>query len=207
MFNFSRFAKSFLKVTTGSVGGAPRIHNLDTDAEVYGYCAIHDQASSSFSRIKVHRGWFACEPTEIRNGDLIEDRADSSRYFVMAVKREYNNDATVYLDGTLYYVDATVTISRFGGNTKDAFGRSTQNTAVVIATDVPVMTNPKNLESVQQPDAFVEKDEIHIYIQAKYGVQVADRLTSSTGDVYKVDTINKSSLTNIWICTVNKDNR
>lgn len=207
MFNFSRFAKSFLKATTGSVGGAPRIRNLDTGAEVYGYCAIHDQASSSFSRIKVHRGWFTCDPSEIQNGDLIEDRADNSRYFVMAVKNEYNNGASVYLDGTLYYVDSSVTISRFGDTSKDSFGRATQKTAVVIATDVPVMTNPRSIESSPHPDAFVSNDEVQIYIQSKYDVKVSDRLTSSNGDVYKVDSINKSSLMNIWVCTVNKDDR
>jgi hypothetical protein len=207
LFDLSGFTKSFLKATNGSYAGRERMQNLTQVVPIYGYAEINNQATSSFGRLKVHRGWFACELELVKQGDLVEDTADQSKYFVMSIKKECNDGVSVYLDATLYFCNCTATISRFTSGLRDTFGRSVIDSFIDVNVDIPIMTNPKNSESTEFPDRFIETDKIQVYLQAVTLVQEADRITTSQGDVYKINTIDKNSLTGIWICSVNKDDR
>lgn len=207
MLNLSRFAKSFVKATKGTYQGSPRILNIDQNKYIYGYAEINDQATSSYSRIKVHKGLFTCDKGDVLPGDLIQDRADDNKYMVMSIKDKICGDASVYFDCALYYCNTEATIERYNAGTRDSFGRPIVSSPVTIYSNVPIMTDPKNFTLDNLPDMPVETDKINLYIQAIYAVSEADRITTQTGDVYKIETIDKASLTNIWICKVNKDER
>lgn len=208
MLNLSNFAKNFVAATKGTFQGLPRIYNSDRSIYINGYAEINDQATSSYSRIKVHKGLFTCNKTDILPGDLILDRADNNNYLVMSIKDKFCGGGSVYFDGALYFCNTSVTVSRFSSTTtRDSFNRIIDATPEIIHSDIPVMTDSKNFDTNIFPDRPVEDNKINIYIQSKYDVQVADRLSTPEGEVYIVETIDTSSLTNLWICKVNKDVR
>lgn len=208
MLKLDKFAKSFVKATKGTYLGSPRIYNIDQDVYINGYAEINDQATSSYSRIKVHKGLFTCTSADVLPGDLIQDRVDSNKYLVMSVKDKFCGGVSVYFDAALYFCNTSVTVSRFSDATvRDKFNRIVESTPEVIFSDIPVMTDSKNFDTTTQPDRFVEDNKINVYIQSKYNVKDSDRFTTPEGEVYVIETIDTSSLTNIWICKVNKDVR
>lgn len=208
MLNLSKFAKSFVKATKGVYKGSPRIYNIDRNIYISGYAEINAQATSPFSRIKVHKGLFTCDVTDVLPGDLIQDRVDSNKYIVMSVKDKYCGDASIYFDCALYYCNVSVDIARYSDTgTRDSFNRLLASTPTVLYTNVPVMTDLKNVTIQDTPDRPIEEDKLNLYIQAKFDVHISDRLITTDNILYKVETIDKSSLENIWICLVTKDDR
>lgn len=208
MLNLSNFTKSFVKATKGTYQGSPRIYNIDQNKYIYGYAEINDQATSPFSRIKVHKGLFTCSRTDVVAGDLVQDRVDNHKYIVMSIKDKLCGEASTYFDCALYYCNTSVTISRFSKEgARDTFGRPIVSTATPLYTDIPVMTDTKNLLTTSYPDKFIETDKVNIYIQAKYLVNPEDRLITADGDMFVIETIDRGSLNNILILKVNKDDR
>lgn len=208
MLDLSVFAKNFVAATKGTYNGSPRIYNIDRNSYITGYAEINDQATSPYSRIKVHKGLFTCNRGDVLPGDLIQDRVDDNKYLVMSIKDKFCGGASAYFDCALYFCNTEITVSRFTGTgTKDSFGRAVANAPEVIFSNVPVMTDPKNFDTIIHPDRPIEDDKINVYIQSKYAVKVSDRITTPDGDVYEIETIDTAALTNIWICKVNKDVR
>lgn len=207
MIKMAAMSKAFIKNTVGTVSGKPRILNVDRGNYVVGYAEVNDMATTAFSRIRVNKGYFFCEPAEIQEGDLIQDRADTKKYLVMSTKVEMLNGECVYLDSSLYYCDATAEIERWTDGVRDTFGMVTDPAPQVIATEVPIVTNPQTFSQLEQQDRMVAQDKSRIYVQAKFGVKESDRITTSHGDTYKVLRIDKSSWPGTWICYVDVDVR
>lgn len=203
----AKFAKNFVKNTVGKVGSLPRIYNVDKDQYIIGYAEVNQMATTAFSRLRVNKGFFFCEPTEVQEGVLIQDRADTKRYLVMSIKVELLNGECVYLDSSLYYCDATATIERWTDGVRDSFGMVTDPAPQIIASDVPIVTNPQTFSQLEQQDRMVDQDKSRVYMQAKFGVKESDRIITSHGDTYKVLRIDKSSWPGTWICYVDVDVR
>ena len=206
MFKMEKFATNFVKNTVGMIDGLPRIYNVDRASYTLGHTEVNTQATSPFSRTKTHKAWFV-GPTDIVEGDLVQDRGDGKHYLVMSLKKEILNGESVYLDGTLYYANATCTIQRFTGGAKDAFGRDTDPAPTTVASNVYVMVNPQVIDVLEQRDRPIAKDKIKIVVQSKFGVKDQDRLVTSLGDTWKVINIDKSSLDNLWILYADGDTR
>lgn len=206
MFKMAQFARNFVRDTVGMIGGLPRIYNIDRNSYTLGHTEVNTQATSPFSRTKTHKAWFV-GPTDILEGDLIQDRGDGKHYLVMSVKKEILNGESVYWDGTLYYANATCAIQRFTGGTKDDFGRDVDPAPATVATNVYCMVNPQAVDVLEQRDRPIAKDKIKIVVQSKWAVKDQDRLVTSLGDTWKVINIDKSSLDNLWILYVDEDSR
>lgn len=207
MIKLARFTRNFVKRTVGTYGGKGRMHNVDRDTYLVGYAEVNQQATTAFSRIRVNKGWFFCEPAEVTEGELIQDRVDAKRYLVMSLKTEFMNEETVYLDATLYLCDSTASIYRWVDGVKDLFGQESDPTPQLLVSDVAIMTNPQNYDVLEQKDRQIAHDKIKIYLQAKHNVQEADRITTQNGETYRVLRVDKVSLPNIWICYVDVDER
>lgn len=207
MIKMARMTQSFIKRTMGVVGALPRIHNVDRDTYIVGYAQVNQMATTSFSRIKVNKGFLFCDPADITEGELILDRADSKKYFVMSAKMEMLSGEAVYLDCALYYCDATASIERWTDGARDTFGRPTQSTPQVLHSDVPIVTNPQTYSSFEQPDRTLAEDKVRIFVQSKLGVKESDRIVTSNGDAYKVVRIDKVSWPGVWTCYVDVDER
>jgi hypothetical protein len=213
----ARRTHNFIKRTVGTVGTLPRIINLDkgpldvlgnpTGLSMYGYIDVNEQATTPFSRGKVHKGWFCCQSSEMSHGDLVLDRADNNYYFVMSMKDKRYNDETVYIDGTMYFCDRQVTVSRFSDGVRDTFGRVVSSAPTVVATNINCMFNPMNFDVLQQEDRLIAQDKIKVCFQAKVGVKVADRITAPSGKKYIVMSVDDSSLANLVLCAVDEDVR
>ena len=222
MIKLGGFTKSFVANTVGKKGGKGRMYNLDQDTYLVGYAEVNQQAATPFTRTRVHKGFFACDTGQVREGELVEDRVDQKIYLVMSLKNEYLNDETVYLDGTLYYCDVTVTVQRFEGGTKDTFGRSITSAPVTLADGLYAMCAPQNFSTMEQPDRTVAQDKLAVYMQQTFRCTQAsanhavgdilsfkenDRLIASNGDTYVINSIDKASLVGIAILKVDTDVR
>lgn len=185
----------------------PRILNIDKNVAIVGYAEVNQQATSVMGRVKTHKGFFYCSSTEIEDGDLILDRQDDRYYLVMSAKAETFNYEVIYIDSTLFFCDSVVTVSRFGGGAKDAFGRPLTAAPAVVATDVRCLASVQNYDTLQQEDRLLAHDKLKFYMQAKVGVKVADRLTSASGKHYVVQSVDDLSLTNLVLLSVDTDVR
>jgi hypothetical protein len=76
-----------LRNNNGVVDGQGRIFNVDTGTYELGYTQINTHATSTFSPIKTHKGWFSGTAT-IRDGDLIQDRVDGRFYLAISLKKK-----------------------------------------------------------------------------------------------------------------------
>jgi hypothetical protein len=203
----SKAVMRILKTKVGIVGTNPRIFNVDTKRFSYGYAEVNINASSPFSRTKVHKGWLE-GGSDIVEGSLIQDRLDSNYYMVMSVKKEGWKGEVAYKDVTLYYCNKTCTIQRFSeAKATNAFGRVVDSAPATLHTNVYIMVNPQNYDEQPGKDIILENNKIKLAIQSKYGVQVNDRIVTSEGDTLIVETVDKYSLVGIWILGVDKDSR
>lgn len=208
----SSYNKSFMKHSTGVYGGLPRIQNITQTKDIYGFAQVNQMATTAYSRTKVHKGYFTCDPADIAHGDLIYDRGDQNHYLVMSVKNEIFSGESAYLDGTLFFCDAQITIKRFGTDpVRDAFGRMVEDAAVTVGTpvyeDVYCMINPKNFDVLQQEDRPVDQNKLQVCLQKTYLVEKGDRLETLEGDVYVVQTIDRRSLPGLQYLGVDTDVR
>ena len=208
MSKMARRTKNLIRRTRGMIGRTPRCTNLDRTPAlpIIGYVEVNKNATTPFSRGKVHKGTFACPKVDVTNGDLILDRADSDYYFVMDSKTEVFNGEEVYVDATMYRCDALVEIQRFGEGARDTFGRPLVDTPTVIASGVRAMFNPMNFDVKEQQDRLIADNKIKLCVQSKNDVRVADRLVTAT-DVYRVISLDNISLENLTLCVVDADVR
>lgn len=207
MIKLGSTTKSFVKNTIGMYNGQGRMYNMDRVSYLIGYAEVNQQATTAFSRIRVNKGWFFCDPSQVTEGDLVEDKTDLKKYLVMALKNEVLNGESVYLDATLYLCDTTATVTRWVDGARDVFGQVVDPTPQVVVSDIYIMTNPQNYDVLEQDDRQIAHDKVRIYLQAKHGVKVADRITTANGESYRVLRIDKVSLPNIWTCYVDVDER
>ena len=202
----SRVVNRMLRTRNGTINGAPRIYNRDQDKDILGYVEINTQATSPVARIKTHKAWFAAG-SEVAEGDLIEDRADNKVYLTMSLKNEIMGGETGYIDGTLYYANTTCSIERFTTGHRNAFGRPQDPSPLTIAANVYIMTTSMSLNVNEQKDQNLAQEKIKVVIQSKFGVEVNDRLVAANGDVYKVNSIDRTQLVGLWDLFVDKDIR
>lgn len=204
--NFANIVNSFLGSVNGVVDGKPRIYNIDRDTYTLGYTEINTQATTAFARTKTHKGWFA-GATDIQNGDLLLDRADGAHYLVMSVKQEFAGGCATYIDGTLFYTNATCSIERFTDSGKDFFGRDIVSAPEQVVAEAWIMVNPMSVSIMEQQDQILADDKIKVAIQRKFNVEEQDRLVTSLGENYKVISVDRASLEGIDILYVDKDIR
>lgn len=207
MIKMAAMSKAFIKNTVGTVAGKPRIYNIDRGLYVVGYAEVNALATTAFSRIRVNKGYFFCPPSDVAEGDLVQDNADSKKYFVTSTKVEMLNGECVYLDSSLFYCDSTATVERWDTGVRDTFGRLTNPTPQVVYTDIPIVTNPQTFDVLEQQDRLISNDKIRIYIQAKNLIQESDRIVANNGEVYKVLRVDKVSWPGILVCHVDVDVR
>lgn len=205
----SKFAKNFVKNTVGKVGNLPRIYNVDKAQYIIGYAEVNQMATTAFSRIRVNKGYFFCDLVDslIAEGDLIQDRVDNKYYMIMSLKAQYLKGETAYLDSTLFFCDSTATIQRFQDGARDSFGRVVDSGPTTIYSDVKIMTSAMNYDVLLQEDRPIAQDKIKLYIQSKFAVKVADRISTNDGNVYKVISINNSDFQGINLLYVDVDVR
>lgn len=189
----------------GIVEGLGRILNVDTGQYWKGYTQVNVMATTPTSRTKINKAWFNGD-TDIRNGSLIEDRAEKLQYLVMSVKTEYAGENVAYYDGTLYAVTTSISISRQGGETRDAFNRiSSERTD--IATDVPAMTAPMKTATYEQEDQILDNNNIKIVVQSSTDALRHDRIVTHLGEIYKITVVDKASLDGLTILYAETDIR
>lgn len=204
----ARIKKSYVARHRGTIArGVPRIYNVDRNVEIVGYAEVNQLATSVMGRVKTHRGYFYCDKGDVDDGDLILDREDERYYLVMSAKAEKFNYETVYFDSTLFLCDALVSVFRFGGGARDGFGRPVSSAPTEIASEVRCMASALNFDVMQQEDRLIAKDKLKFYLQKKVGVCVADRLVSSTGRKYVVESVDDISLTNLSLLSCDTDVR
>lgn len=189
----------------GTYQGLPRITNVDTGENLLGYTEINVMATTAFSRTKSHKCWFA-GGSNIVNGARIIDKVDNKKYLVMSIKVEYVDNSVVFIDGTLFYVNETCSVSRLSSGL-DEFGRVASSTFDTIASDVWVMVNPLVIDVMEQPDRIIDKDKIKMAMQATVDIAVNDRLTTSSGEMFKVIAYTRSELEGINMVHVVPDSR
>lgn len=189
----------------GMVGGLPRIFNQDTETYTIGYTKINTRATTAFSRTKTHKAWLV-GTTDIRNGTRILDRVDNAKYLVMSIKAEFVDGDTAYYDGTLFYVNETCSISRIS-NVLDEFGRATATTFTTTASNIWIMVNPLVLDIEEQPDRILDKDKIKIAMQASVDIKEQDRITTSNGEMFKVNSFSRSEIEGLNMLYVSTDTR
>lgn len=202
----SRVVNRMLRTRNGTINGVPRILNRDQGTDILGYVEINTQATSPVARIKTHKAWFAADSV-VAEGDLIEDRADNKVYLIMSLKNEIMGGETGYIDGTLYYANTTCRIERFTTGARNAFGRSQDPSPLTIADNVYIMTTSMSLNVNEQKDQNLAQEKIKVVIQSKFGVEINDRLVAANGDVYKVNSIDRTQLVGLWDLFVDKDIR
>ncbi len=205
----ARRTKNLIKRTRGMINRAPRCVNLSRtpNVDIIGYVEVNANATTPFSRSKVHKGIFCCLRTEIDTGELILDRGDNDYYFVMDQKVEIFNGEDVYVDATLYRCDRVIEVQRFGAGARDTFGRPVQDAPTVVASDIRAMFNPLNFDSKVQEDRQVTSNKIKMCVQSSVGIQPADRIVTNAGETFLVTSIDTTSLTNLVLCTVDSDVR
>lgn len=202
----ARTVMRLLRTQNGAIGRTPRITNVDRGVSFYGYAEVNLQATSPVARIKQHKAWF--EPDAlVAEGDLILDRADGKHYLVMSLKKEVTGGVCAYIDGTLYYANATCAIERYVEAPKNAFGRQDVGTTTVVAAGVYIMTNSMSIDVDEQKDQVIAEEKIKVVMQSKYNVRRNDRLVSSNGDTYKVISVDRTQLEGLWVLYVDQDIR
>lgn len=212
----ARRTLNLVRKTRGMFGRVPRVLNRDKGTldgngvplgvEIIGFTEVNKNATTPFSRGKVHKGFLCCDRANISNGDLLYDRAEDAHFFVMDSKVEVYNGEDVYIDATLYRCDALVDVVRFSDGVRDTFGRIVQDAPQVVATQVNAMFNPKNYDSISQEDRQIAHNKIQVCVQDSVGVAVSDRIIS--GDKkYVVQAIDDVSLTGLVLCNVDTDVR
>ena len=202
----TRVVSRLLRTQNGSINGSPRIYNVDKNVSFYGYAEVNTQATSPVARIKQHKAWFVGN-ADITEGDLIQDKADNKYYLVMSLKKEVTGSEVAYIDGTLYYANATCSIERFAPVSVNAFGREVSAEPSVIAEGVYIMVNSMSMDVDEQRDQHIAEEKIKVVMQSKYGAKINDRLVSSNGDVYKVATVDRTQLENLVVLYVAQDIR
>lgn len=207
MIKLASFTKSFIKNTKGTWLKKGRMFNHENSEYLVGFAEINERATTPFARVRVNRGWFFCEPGLIQEGDLVEDRVDERLYLVMSLKTQVLHGESVYLDATLYLCDSVATIERWVDGERDIFGQVLDPYPIQIADNVPILINPQTFTVLEQQDRPIPQDKVRIYLQAKFKVRPADRIIADNGDAYKVMSVDKVSLPNIWICYVDVDER
>lgn len=209
MAKIARRTKNLIRRTRGMVGRTPRCVNMDRtpNLPIIGYAEVNKNATTPFSRSKVHKGIFACKRDEVSKGDLILDRGDNEYYFVMDSKMEMFNGEDVFVDATLYRCDSVVEVQRFDAGARDSFGRPIVATPTTIATGIRAMFNPMNYDVKEQQDRLIADNKIKICLQSKNDVKVADRLVTADGSKYHVISIDKVSLTGLVLCVIDTDVR
>jgi hypothetical protein len=205
----ARRTKNLIRRTRGMLGNKPRCVNMDRVPElgIIGYVEVNKNATTPFSRGKVHKGIFACPKEHVDNGDIILDRGEADYYFVMDKKTEIFNGEEVYIDATMYRCDEVIDIYRFGEGIRDTFGRVVDTSAVLVAEKVRGMFNPLNFDIKEQQDRVLPDNKIKLCIQEKVGIKVADRIVTSKGTKYQVLSIDNISLQNLVFCVVDSDVR
>lgn len=198
-------AVNVAKRLVGTYQNLPRILNVDTGTYTVGYTEVNTQATTAFSRVKMHKAWLAGE-TDIQNGSRIMDRVDGHRYIVMSLKGEYISGSIAFIDGTLMYVNTTCTIERLNSNV-DAFGRASDASFTPVASGVWLMINPMSTVSVEYEEVISTKDKIKVAMQSSVDVKVNDRLATEEGDIYKVDSIIRAEMENVVVLYVSQDSR
>lgn len=189
----------------GIVEGLGRILNVDTGQYWKGYTQVNVMATTPTSRTKINKAWFNGD-TDIRDGSLIEDRAEKRQYLVMSVKTEYSGDRVAYYDGTVYMVNATCTISRQGSETRDAFNRVSSG-RTEIASNIPAMTVPMKTATYEQEDQILDNNNLKIVVQRSTDVTRHDQIVTDAGEVYKVTVVDKASLEGLTILYAETDIR
>jgi hypothetical protein len=184
----------------------PRIYNVTRDVEFMGSTEVNTMATTPFCRVKSHKGWFE-GAAEVADGDLILDRVFGTYYLVMSVRGRAAGGEVSYYDGTLYNADVTCTVQRIDPSIRDRFGRVVGDGWVDIATDVRIMVTPIAINTIEQEDQIHTVDKVRVAIQQHIGVQQQDRLVTSTGNTFKVNTIDMTSLPGLWLLGVETDIR
>lgn len=212
----ARRTRNLIRKTSGMIGRLPRIQNLNkgpldvdgnhTGLDIIGYVTVNANATTPFSRGKVHKGFFCCSIVDMEDGDLIYDRGDQRYYFVMDSKTQISNGEELYVDGTMYRCDKQVEIQRFSDGVRDTFGRVITDTPVTVATNVYAMFNPLNFDVMEQQDRVIAHDKIKVCVQSSVGVQPADRIIAD-GMKYQVISVDAVSLSKLVLCTVDTDVR
>lgn len=200
-----RVTKRMLR-RVGVFNGKPRIYNEDTGTYSVGYAEVNTQATSPIARIKVHKAWFVGD-ADVKEGDLILDRADNKRYLIMSLKHEVYGGEAAYIDGTLFWTNARLQILRFSPGNKDHFGREADASPEVIASAVWAMTNSMSINIEEQRDQPIPEEKIKVAIQAKYPVEEGDRLITEAGITYKVMSVDDTQLVGLWLLYVSRDTR
>jgi len=190
----------------GIIDGEGRIYNVDSATYNYGYITVNPLATTPFSRSIVHKGWFS-GTSDISNGDLLQDRGDNLYYLVMSVKQEIDSGASAYIDGTLYLANRVVNIYRFSDTSKNFFGKDVSAGPSVVVENIRAMITPIALDVLEQPDQTLIKAKIKVVVQAKYGVKVQDRITTTSGGNYKVVSVDNESLEGLTVLYVDEDIR
>lgn len=189
----------------GIKDGLPRIYNHENNTYVLGYTEINTMATSPFARTKTHKAWFSGD-SNIKEGDLIEDRVDGKKYLVMSIKAEFSGGLVAYYDGTLYLVTGNCEVQRLDTDTVDSFGRTTQGW-VTVHTGVPIMVNPISLGTDLGEDKLTERSQVKLFMQTKYALNEGDRLVTDSGKKYIVRNIDGESIINLYTLGVEKDTR
>lgn len=203
----ARRTQNLIRKTVGTIGKLPRLHIVDTDTDVYGYIDVNANATTPFSRGKVHKGIFCCSLEDIGDGALVYDRADAKYYFLMDGKTKVYNGEAVYVDGTMYRCDSIIDVQRFVGGLRDGFGRSMDVAPITFVTGVYAMFNPLNFDIKEQQDRLVAENKIKVCVQSSVGIQVADRIITQDGSKYNVTSVDSVSLSKLVLCTVDTDVR
>lgn len=206
---------NFIKRTSGRVKSGnrkiPRCVNKSKapELEIIGYIDVNKNATTPFSRSKVHKGIFCASEADVDNGDLIFDRADQDYYFVMDKKMRMYNTEEVYIDATMYRCDVVLDIYRFEQGVRDTFGRVVQDAPMLVEgkAGLRAMFNPQNYDVKEQQDRVIPENKIKICLHADSEVKVADRLVTDKGKKYQVISIDEESLNNLVLCIVDVDVR
>jgi hypothetical protein len=189
----------------GIVAGRGRILNIDTGEYSKGYTQVNVMATSPNSRTKIHKAWFG-GTSDIVEGSLIEDTAESKKYLVMSTKAEVSGEVVAFYDGTLYYANRTIDVLRQGAGTEDMFHRVTSDLTTVYS-GIYAMVTPVRVDTVETDDQILDNNKIKIVVQATKLVHRNDRVLTSASETYKVTSVDGSSLDGLVIIYAETDIR
>lgn len=199
------FSATRMLKQVGYVNGAPRISNVSTGINEIGYTEVNALASSTALRTKTLKGWFASNAS-INNGDRLIDNADGNKYLTCAVKHELVGGVIAFVGATLFRVSSICGLYR-PVSTLDEFGRASSNTLSLITSDIWVMLNPLNIDTIEAPDAILDKDKIKMYMPADIEVFENDRLVTDTGEKFKVATFTRAEILGLNSVNIVPDSR
>ena len=217
----ARRTLKFFMATTGMYKREPRLIHYGAGflegRFIVGSVDVNTNATTPFSRGKVHKGTLCCTNESVADGDMILDRYDNKRYFIMSKKGKLYNEETAWIDATLYMCDTQVLVERFEQGVRDTFGRPTVAAPVLVTpTPVWIMTNPKNYDILQQKDRLVAQNKIELCLQSSVEIKESDRIVKIVygpnneivrKNMYVVQTVDDTSLINLVLCGVDTDVR